>query len=223
MSRQYRSPALKLPSSLTVPSDGDALTDLRSYFKRGHSSSGFTGAWFDDFGGLQLAEATKHQLTAQDIVAVSFLSVAVPARAALRLLNEQAGALTSLLERVPHDVDLVDATAEQVGAGSAASELYSVLRAGRDGLGPTLTSKLLARKRPRLLPVWDSYVWNVTGCRKSWWSDLQRALQADEGALHGRLVDLRAAAGLPDHISPLRVLDVLIWREGERRSKARRT
>jgi hypothetical protein len=30
-------------------------------------------------------------------------------------------------------------------------------------LGPTTTSKLLTAKRPRLLPIWDSFVEQATG------------------------------------------------------------
>jgi hypothetical protein len=46
------------------------------------------------------------------------------------------------------------------------------------------------------------------------WEPMRLALRRDDGALHRRLVELRAAAGLSQAISPLRVFDVIAWREG---------
>ncbi|UZG59889.1 DUF6308 family protein [Rhodococcus opacus] len=41
------------------------------------------------------------------------------------------------------------------------------------------------------------------------------ALLADGGALHRRLVSIRAAAGLPEEMSALRVFDVIAWVDGQ--------
>src|SRR5687768_6439219 len=67
-----------------------------------------------------------------------------------------------------------------------------------DDVGPTIASKLLARKRPRLRPIWDPVVADVTGTRKQLWEPLRATLRHDDLALHRRLLRLRERAGLPD-------------------------
>ena len=55
------------------------------------------------------------------------------------------------------------------------------------GVGTTIASKLLARKRPRLRPIWDRLVANVTNTCESQWEPLREALSADGMALQDRL------------------------------------
>jgi Family of unknown function (DUF6308) len=56
---------------------------------------------------------------------------------------------------IPVDVEIVDVDPQKLSAESPAGQLWELLRGARDGVGPTRTSKLLAAKRPRLLPIWD--------------------------------------------------------------------
>jgi hypothetical protein len=91
-------------------------------------------------------------------------------------------------------------------------QLYSALRQLR-GIGPTIASKLCARKRPRLVPVYDSVVARVTDAYQRQWEPLRLELQRND--LHCRLIDLRTEAGVPEHVSPLRVYDVVTWMEGK--------
>jgi len=74
--------------------------------------------------------------------------------------------------------------------------------------------KLTARKRPRLLPVCDSVVWKVLELRVTFWIDLHTSLRANNGELHQRLLLIREMAGVGEHISPLRILDIVAWRHG---------
>lgn len=64
--------------------------------------------------------------------------------------------LLGSLERIPVYRELHEATDAQIGAKSAANDLWRAVR--KAGVGPVTTSKLLARKRPKLLPVIDSVV-----------------------------------------------------------------
>ncbi|MFI0088080.1 DUF6308 family protein [Streptomyces bobili] len=85
---------------------------------------------------------------------------------------------------------------------------------GRDhqpGIGWVTAGKLLARKRPRLLPVYDQAVRCILGRPKSFWLDLRGALRADNHALHRELMVLRQAADIPASVSALRVCDVVPW------------
>ncbi len=84
-------------------------------------------------------------------------------------------------------------------------------------IGPTRASKLLARKRPRLRPIWDSVVTSVTGTLDRQWEPLRVALRDNDKALHHRLIRIRGAAGLPAEVSALRVFDVVTWMEGKDR------
>ncbi len=50
--------------------------------------------------------------------------------------------------------------------------------------------------------------------KEGYWAALNQALRADERRLHHRLLDLRERAELPEQVSALRVLDVLVWMSG---------
>lgn len=84
-----------------------------------------------------------------------------------------------------------------------------------DGVGPTRASKLLARKRPCLRPIYDDVVSRVTNTVQSQWEPVRVALRADGRALQERLVHLHAEAGLSEQVPALRVLDVVAWMEGK--------
>lgn len=95
--------------------------------------------------------------------------------------------------------------------GQAAVACGRALRA-LPHVGPTRASKLYARKRPRLRPVFDTVVERVIGQNRLW-EPLRAQLQADPG-LHPRPERLRRHAQLPAAVSELRVFDVLAWTEG---------
>lgn len=76
--------------------------------------------------------------------------------------------------KVPFDCDLHQVDEEAIDHASAAEQLRKVLRDGagvpwQTGVGDARVSKLLARKRPRLLPVWDRHVASAAqpGCRRA--------------------------------------------------------
>ena len=80
-------------------------------------------------------------------------------RAVLYLLADEASTLSAALAQMPTDVDLVEASDEHL---DAAHTLWKEVHSLRD-VGDTKTSKLLARKRPRLIPVQDSVTWSALG------------------------------------------------------------
>lgn len=77
-----------------------------------------------------------------------------------------------------------------------------------DGVLPL---KLLARKRPNLIPVWDRIVRCAFDFRSGAWLCLDGLLREQDGAVLSRLAELRAEAGVPEQVSLLRVLDVVVW------------
>jgi hypothetical protein len=78
-------------------------------------------------------------------------------------------------------------------------------------VGWVIAGKLLARKRPRLLPVYDRVVRCAVGRAPPFWFALHTALREDDAALHRQLLELRQAARVPEAVSVLRVCDVAVW------------
>ncbi|GGX37385.1 DUF6308 family protein [Streptomyces chryseus] len=104
---------------------------------------------------------------------------------------------------------MVDVDAVVVADGSPADQAWHLLRDQAD-VGWVIAGKLLARKRPRSLPVYDRVVRCALGSPPSFWLDLHAALGEDGAALYRWLLELRQAAGLPETVSALRVCDV-VW------------
>jgi Family of unknown function (DUF6308) len=78
-----------------------------------------------------------------------------------------------------------------------------------------IAGKLLARKRPHLIPVHDRVVKSVTGSDPHYWQSLCAALREKDGNLQKRLLQLQSVSALPACVTPLRVFDVIAWREGK--------
>jgi hypothetical protein len=75
----------------------------------------------------------------------------------------------------------------------------------------------MARKRPRLIPVFDSVVHDaLSPGDENFWLALRCEL--GDAGLRERLTEMRAAAGIAQEISLLRVLDVAVWMRNRRDS-----
>jgi hypothetical protein len=203
---------MDLPPLVSDGEQEQAADVLRCYYGLGrHSGHRFGGSWFDVWDSASTRQSDLDRFTADDLVAVSFLSVNVPAQAAVQLLEARREEFSDLLRAVGKDRDLVEET-EPWADDWAGWRLWNELVALPD-VGPTTASKLYARKRPRLRPIYDSVVERVIGTR-SIWEPLRLALQADP-SLHSRLLDIRAEAGAPTEVSAIRVFDVLTWMHGK--------
>ncbi|MEV2248225.1 DUF6308 family protein [Streptomyces sp. NPDC049970] len=187
--------------------------DLRRYFGIGMPPGGvaFTGSRFEHLAGGGDRPGIADRITAEDLVAVQTLSVTVPAPVALDILEGRLGAqLSGLLHAIPRDIDMADAPANVLADGSPADQAWHLLRDQPD-VGWVIAGKLLARKRPRLLPVYDRVVRCAVGRPPSFWLALHAALREDDGAVHRQLLALRQIAGVPETVSALRVCDVAVW------------
>lgn len=197
---------------------------LRTYYRR--TAAGlpcYTGSLFTCWAGGGDAAPVVNRVTAEDLIAVSFLSVDVPGGAAFGILETHATLISDLLAQIPSDLCLADVQTDDVekvlGAASPALQLWQVLR-GRDtgswGMGQTRTSKLMARKRPRLIPVYDSVVGNLMGLQAGsagQWMRWHNAL-TDGTDLPERLQEIRRVSGIADPISDIRVMDIVLWMYG---------
>ncbi len=188
--------------------------DLRRYFgiDLPPGAVPFTGSRFEHLAGGGDRPEIADRITAEDLVAVQTLSVTVPAPVALDILEGRLGAqLSGLLHDIPRPIDMADAEADVLAEGSPAARAWHLLCA-QHGVDWVIAGKLLARKRPRLLPVYDKVVRCALGRpRPSFWLALHAALRADDHALHRQLLALRQVAGVPETVSALRICDVVVW------------
>jgi hypothetical protein len=188
-----------------------AEDNLRDYF------NAYTGARFDLLADREHPDV----ITANDLVAVSTLDVDIPAAKALWILGEGAHAITELLAQIPEDQAIWDRDADLTPEGPA-WKLWDLLKdpqntwpAGRKGTGKTRLSKLLAAKRPNLVPIYDSQIAKALfGHRvEDDWGPWARFHRSAEGSsLRNTAMELAANAGVPSHVGPLRVIDIVIWR-----------
>ncbi|MFD3622728.1 DUF6308 family protein [Streptomyces sp. NPDC058676] len=189
------------------------MGDLRRYFGIAlpPGAVAFTGSRFEHLAGGGDRPEVADQITAEDLVAVQTLSVTVPASVALDILEGPLGArLSDLLHDIPRHIDMADADALVVSDGSPADQAWHLL-CDQHGVNWVIAGKILARKRPGLLPVYDRVVRCAVGRPPSFWLALHTALREDDCALHRQLLVLRQVAGVPETVSTLRVCDVAVW------------
>ncbi|MCO8273773.1 DUF6308 family protein [Actinoplanes sp. TRM 88003] len=188
-----------------VRNDGERY--LGAYF------SAFTGRWFETLAGGGDRPDVRNRITADDLIAVQMLDVKVPPAACYELLEGQTSAgFGEILARIPVDVEMGTPGAEAlVQPESDAAKAWQVLD-DLAGIDYVIAGKIMARKRPTLLPVYDSWVYCLFGYpQPPVWPKFQKRLAADGGALRAALADVRAAAEVVEQTSILRALDVVLW------------
>jgi hypothetical protein len=178
----------------------------------------YSGAYFERIGGGGDRREVADQFTAEDLLAVTMLGVRVEGHHALEILHYQADRLSGLLAQIPHRIRLQDpAAVDHIATDSAAWTLWEAIcdiepRPESNRIGPVAAGKLLARKRPCLLPVYDSRIKKVLNRPRvdnQWWSDLHALLITDQRLVQ-ELESVRIRANA-DHMSLLRVFDVMCW------------
>lgn len=220
---------MTLPEILTKSRIGEAAGLVSEYYTKLYRNDlPQTGSRFDDWAGGGDKKEVAHVITADDVLAVSFLSVQVTARAAIGLLEARAGEVSNLLEQLPTDLDLsavrTDDYTSVLGPQSPAVQLWRLLRGSdtyRWGIGPTTASKIMARKRPRLIPIFDSVVGPLMGhptCDGQW--ETWHSVLTDGSGLPERLKMIREKAAIDYDISDLRTMDVVLWMFGKSKGVA---
>jgi hypothetical protein len=178
----------------------------------------YSGAYFEQICGGGDRPDVARQFTAEDLLAVTMLSVRIEGYHALEVLCYQASELNGLLAQIPTGVALQDPGAGRlIAEGSPAWNLWDRVcdiepRPEGHRIGPVAAGKLLARKRPQLSPVYDSRIKKVLNRPRvdnRWWRDLRDQLVNGQ-ALIRELESVRDSAGA-GHMSLLRVFDVMCW------------
>ncbi|GAA0711716.1 hypothetical protein GCM10010199_09330 [Dactylosporangium roseum] len=173
-------------------------------------------AWYYHHGGnyaggsfLSIEPNDPARVTAADLFAVALPNADIGPRAARRVLGDRQLAIE--LQAVPTNVRLEDTDDTTLDAVDRCYETVkrlfvdSTARQSEPWVAP---AKLMARKRPWLLPVRDKKVRRFLGIEQPYWYrtdwKIYQSLMRDE-EVRGLLNDLAA----PD--PPLRVLDVALW------------
>lgn len=201
---RFQVPDIASPASTEL-----AVKHLQVYFGL-TGQLAYTGAHFERLAGGGDRAETRNVLCPDDLVAVTMLSVQVNPTAALTFLEEKSTEITSLLQLIPADSELVDAPDEFFRTDSRAHSLWRLFNS-EPGIGWVIAGKLLARKRPKLIPVFDRVVKSAVGGGDQHWQWLSHALAANGMGLHNHLGDIRETAGVGEDISIIRVFDVIVW------------
>jgi hypothetical protein len=189
---------------------------LTSYFHG--TPRQFSGSLFDTIGGGGDRPDIENQITREDVLAVAAVNASVPAAVASLLLTQPAsGRLATWLRQLPTDIDLWDAEDDTLAIATKAwDEIRMVHEAGTTSTagGGFAATKLLARKRPRLIPLSDEKVrgavYLVEGA--SWWFSLRHAMRVDgeDNEVRFRVGKAMREADV-GYVSVLRGLDVVLW------------
>ncbi|GAB2480540.1 DUF6308 family protein [Jatrophihabitans fulvus] len=186
---------------------------LSAYF----APNRFTGAWFNSFRA-DANEENAHAITSDDLVAVSMLSVQVPPAAAYRILVDDAAAVETLLRRIPQHAIYEVGEPTRSEWWEAGNELWRLLQRNVDtfdrGVGWVTAGKLLARKRPHLIPVYDSVVKASLGAPRSIWTCMWEYFAGNPDR-QGLWTSLRDDSGARADLSVLRTIDVVLWMRGQ--------
>lgn len=208
---------MSILKALSEISEERAIHYVQAYYGAldpSHESYGapFHGAYFDTLD-QEVLKDTSNLITGSDLYAMTLLQARVKRTTGAALLFHKSEQISGLLNKIP-DSPLEDLSEKDfsklLGHGSAAQDLWKVLRS-ISGVGPTIASKIMARKRPNLVPIYDSFIKKVTqvpveNSWQSWWE----AFKHDEGELRGRADVLLNNLNRSD-LSRLRVLDVMFW------------
>lgn len=196
----------------------DAVALLQGYFAGPlDKGRGFEGGWWDTFDPSGTRSSSQARFTADDVLSASLLSADIHPTAIVQILFTRADGLAAKLGGLGADRELASlSAAEARDLEEQNRPLWSAVRDLHD-VGATRTSKLLARKRPNLIPIYDSVIGDAVYGRSATvaqWQRMHAALTADGGRLQDHLLSLRGDAGLPEEVSALRVFDVIAWLDG---------
>ena len=188
-----------------------AVPLVHSYYKGAARKDGtnfpYSGGQFEFLCGGGNRGETANRITADDIVAVSLLGVDVPAFASLQILGPDSRRISGLLEQLPRLQKLGETEIDALLDPSHPAMRLWVLLRSIPGMGSTKVSKLMARKRPHLIPVYDSIIGSALGGIDGHWERVHEAVTKNVEVLSA----IRSAAGLTTRVPLIRVIDVAVW------------
>lgn len=201
----------------------DVRSALQKYFNT--DSEGYTGSQFENL----LVGSDPFSITAQDLIAITTLSVDVPARAALWILNDGQKEISETLRQIPIDIDIWDEEAKNIFSDDGqlmnlwrmlGTANWPIPKTGGGLGGVTKRSKILAAKRPRLIPVLDRVVKGTLPKTENIWISIQNVLMIEE--YRTKLQQALQNEHIPESVSLLRKIDVVIWVNNENKFRKKK-
>lgn len=190
---------------------GTALTMDFAHLHHPTSEAGFAGSTF-----LDLKPNHPFAIGSEDLLAVSLMDVSFGPTAVRMLLMDPIyqKRVSKLLVEIPDDVPLWEADDL-----TAAHALWDIIRE-LPQVDYVKAGKLLARKRPHLIPVVDSVVERVVDApHGEYWSTFREYLRMPEAV---RMVVRLGPSGACEGFPILRSLDAAIWMAGSNGGSVRR-
>jgi hypothetical protein len=183
--------------------NAEVKTNFDRYFG-GHRDDLFTGRHFEHYSAM----GNPNRFEPSDLLAIEALSIGLPKEVAAQLFLEEVDYFSELLADIPANIDMWDVPRSVMEDGSRAAELHTRLRENLDDVDWVKAGKLLASKRPRLVPILDDFVKSV----------LRPPIGRFWVCLYDQLVDQKRRKKIaeicscaPDHVSLLRRIDVAVW------------
>jgi len=178
----------------------------------------FSGSWFD-----RLARHDEpNRITADDLVAVSMLSTPIDPHAGAWMLGDGAEEVGQLLAQIPPDTRLWEVDEDVLEDDAPLSQLWHLLQEGcwpakkpSNGVGAVTAGKLLAAKRPLLVPIYDDFIeTRLQPPRGQFWKAMRNQLLASEDRLLIAIAVGSVHDDGPDHpeLSLLRRIDIAVWK-----------
>ncbi len=188
---------------------------VRAFYDR-ECADELSGGKADFIGELftSLGDTPANSFEADDLLAVHLMGMRFSVSATEALLGCEAERkdVSACLAKIPVDRDIWEDEAN-LSDDSPASELWELL-VGKayPGIGWVTAGKLLARKRPQLIPVIDNVITKRVGLPDNhYWLLFQGYLRSNE---HRDKVDSLRPDGVPASLPTLRLLDTAIWMHG---------
>lgn len=184
-------------------SNADSVQKNLARYFGGRDGDRFTGRHFEHYAAM----GHPNRFEPCDLLAIETLSVSVPTEVAAQLLIENNTFFSELLAEIPANIDIWDVSRSVLSDDHPAAELHRRLQT-LDDVAAVKAGKLLAAKRPRLIPIYDDFVA----------SELKPAPGRFWVSMHDELSDPATRATIdavcstaPDHVSFLRRVDVAVW------------
>ena len=176
-----------------------------------------SGRHFETF---QVSENKPNEITPSDLLAVSQLSMkiggynvrdSISEKAVIKLFEKNIQAkIAKSLGHIKPNWSLETISSKDLKIfNDAIAKLWPILTK-EVGLKKVATFKLLARKRPHMCPIRDSFAERALGKPKDWYASWQDAFK-QESNIVSKLEELRNGHPGAKHLSLLRVADIIIW------------
>jgi hypothetical protein len=210
------SPDVRLPAAT-----GEALDRLDAVLEP--PAAGLIAAYFDSTTNNRFAaeafdtigENDPLAIGPDDLLATTMLDIRFSPASVRPILGPDREALTELLRQIPSGTDIWQADDDDLANAEA---LWKCLRTYH-GIDWVVAGKLMARKRPRLIPIIDSVVTRTLRFPKgTYWATLREALADPQ---RRKRIEALRPPGLTPAVSTLRLLDVAVWMRGSDSANAR--